>query len=444
MSNPNRIIPIIAKSPILWGCLASAGFYTIYHLSPLKQISYIDSYMVMCFTGHPIEYTTTTMFFIGLAALVFKALDLTGQSPRPGASNLLLGPIPRGGQPVSACESLLARLNELSGLRQNRPLVHRLREMLERVRRCNSAEGLDEELKYLADRDADRLYESYALFRVVIWAIPILGFLGTVVGIAMAIANLKPNAIEESLPAMIAALSVAFGTTNQSLTLSIILMFGKFVVGLGETRLMTQVDRRTDDELLGRFEVVSSGPDGQLAAVRRMSETLLQASEELVRRQAELWQESIQASERRWVRMGESAEKQLETALAGALTQGLKLHAENLAKTEQAAAAQNHKHWDQVQRALVQGAEATAAIQEAVNQQAGVLCRTVEATGQVAKLEETLNRNLATLAGSKHFEQTVMSLAAAIHLLNARLGESPIGIATVHLESKKKQPGQAA
>ena len=37
-----------------------------------------------------------------------------------------------------------------------------------------------------------------------------------------------------------------------------------------------------------------------------------------------------------------------------------------------------------------------------------------------------------------------MSLAAAIHLLNARLGESPIGIATVHLESKKKQPGQAA
>ena len=134
-----------------------------------------------------------------------------------------------------------------------------------------------------------------------------------------------------------------------------------------------------------------------------MSETLLQASEELVRRQAELWQESIQASERRWGRMGESAEKQLETALAGALTQGLKLHAEDLAKTEQAAAAQNHKHWDQVQRALVQGAEATAAIQEAVNQQAGVLCRTVEATGQVAKLEETLNRNLATLGRLEAF-----------------------------------------
>ena len=32
MSNPNRIFPIIAKSPILWGCLASAG--VLHHLPP--------------------------------------------------------------------------------------------------------------------------------------------------------------------------------------------------------------------------------------------------------------------------------------------------------------------------------------------------------------------------------------------------------------------------
>ena len=109
-------------------------------------------------------------------------------------SSLLLGPIARGGQPVSSCESLLGRLDNLPGRHQDSLLVGRLREILERIRRRNSAEGLDEELKYLADRDADRLYESYALFRVVIWAIPILGFLGTVVGITLAIANLTPNA----------------------------------------------------------------------------------------------------------------------------------------------------------------------------------------------------------------------------------------------------------
>ena len=52
-----------------------------------------------------------------------------------------------------------------------------------------------------------------------------------------------------------------------------------------------------------------------------------------------------------------------------------------------------------------------------------MLQRAVEASGEVAGLEDALNRNLAALAGAKHFEQTVLGLAATIHLLNARLAE---------------------
>ncbi|MFM2094140.1 MAG: hypothetical protein RIS70_1264, partial [Planctomycetota bacterium] len=37
---------------------------------------------------------------------------------------------------------------------------------------------------------------------------------------------------------------------------------------------------------------------------------------------------------------------------------------------------------------------------------------------------QALNANLAALSGSKNFEETVMSLSAAIHLLNARLGRT--------------------
>jgi hypothetical protein len=50
------------------------------------------------------------------------------------------------------------------------------------------------------------------------------------------------------------------------------------------------------------------------------------------------------------------------------------------------------------------------------------LLRVVEATGHVTKLEEALNGNLAALAGAQHFEETLLNLAGAIHLLNARLG----------------------
>ena len=64
-------------------------------------------------------------------------------------------------------------------------------------------------------------------------------------------------------------------------------------------------------------------------------------------------------------------------------------------------------------------------MQETITHQVEVIEQTVAAVGEVSRLEDALNRNLSTLAGAKHFEQTVMSLAAAINLLNARLAEIP-------------------
>lgn len=458
VQNQNRFYVSLAKSPILWGGLVSAGFYVLLQLGTLGsrhvQENWGDhrlgqtaatavSFLQQYFAGHPVEYVTTVFFFIGLSALAIKALELAFQPWRRSGDELLLGPVARGGQSVGTTELLLARLDTLPRGRQNRFLVARLREVLERIRRRNSAEGLEDELKFLADRQADRLHDSYALFRVVIWAIPVLGFLGTVIGITLALANLSPTAIEDSMPATIAALSVAFATTTQALSLSIILMFARYLIVQVENRLMGRVDRWADEELLGRFEQVASGAEGQLSAVRRMSETMIDASEHLVRRQTELWQKSIDESHKRWTQLTGEAERHLGTALARALQESLRAHAVTLSAAEQEAAVGNQRHWQQVQRSLSEGAAATVALQEAVNEEAEVLRRTVDATGQVAKLEAALNRNLAALAGAKHFEQTVMSLAAAIQLLCTRLDEVPDGRADVQLRPKKT-PGQAA
>ena len=60
--------------------------------------------------------------------------------------------------------------------------------------------------------------------------------------------------------------------------------------------------------------------------------------------------------------------------------------------------------------------------------QAESLKQVAEATGEVSQLQDALNKNLTSLAGSaKHFEQTLHGLGAVtIHLLNARLKvESP-------------------
>jgi cell division septum initiation protein DivIVA len=356
-----------------------------------------------------------------------------------------LGPAPQGATPLADCDALLKRLDGLPRQRQNDYLVRRLREALQHVQHCGSSATLDEHLKYLADLEAGRLYSSFALVRVIIWAIPILGFLGTVIGITLAIANLTPNAVEDSLPQVVQGLSVAFSTTTQALTLSIVLMFAQYYTNQKESALLDQVDHRAAVELDGRFEQIPAGPDGQLVAVRRMAETMVQGSERLVQRQSELWQKSMGAASARWTQMANTAGEQLQRSLSGALAESLKAHARLLADAQQSTAQQNHRHWQQVQQTQVQNAQAMASLQTAMARQTEMLGRAVEATGEVSKLEVALNRNLATLAGAKHFEQTVMSLAAVINLLGTRLAEGPIEASAVRLETKvTKRDIQAA
>jgi biopolymer transport protein ExbB/TolQ len=422
----------------LWGVLACCVFYGLLFYGVLES-KFIERY----FASHPVEYAATIMFFVGLAALVIKALDTAHQSQ--GLTRPLLGPIPRGGQPVRDCEPLADRLRQLPKAEQQSYLVRRLRDALEHVRRSGSAETIDEELKYLADLDAGRVYANYDLVRMFIWAIPILGFLGTVIGIAQAMGNLAPQALEDSLPQVMAGLTVAFDTTKLALGLCIVLFFAQFVVSRAENVLLARVDRRVEEELVGRFERISDGPDGQLVAVRRMVEALIESTDQLVRRQTELWQASIDAAHRRWTAMSDAAGEQLQAALAGALNENLRVHAREIVTAQQLAEEKNRQNWQRVQDALLGSSEMIGELERAVIQKAEVLGRAAEATDQVAKLEAALNENLGALAGAKNFEQTVMSLAATIHLLNARLRDLPTDGAHVQLElDPGNQAGQAA
>jgi len=391
VSRTQRLFDSAARSPLIWGSVSGAGFFALVHGGALG-----DYFFHRYCAGHPVEYVETMLFFVGLAALVIKALDVAAQSK--GLGRTLLDPVPRDGQSPADCGLLLARLERAGDASRDDYLLRRLRDGLESIRRLGSAENLEERLKHLADLDAERAHASYGLLRLIVWAIPILGFLGTVIGITMAIASLKPSALEESMVEVTAGLGVAFDTTALALALSIILMFVQHYVDRAEGGLLAEVDARGQAELIGRFREVSADPDAQVAAMRRMSQTMVQSTEETVRRQAELWQ---------------------------------------------SAAEENQRRWDQVQSTLVRAAENLAAMQNALVQKAEVLTRAIDAASCVAGLQETLNSNLRALAGAKHFEDTVMSLAAAIHLLNTRLGELPAKAPVVHLEPARRK-GQAA
>jgi len=426
----------VLRSPLLWGTLTTVGFYLLIYAKVLRGEA-----VFRYFDSHPVEHVSMLLFFIASAALLIRGCDVLGQMPKE--CEWLLETASPGTQRITDSPRLLRQLDELPARRQESLLAGRLRGALEHVSRAGSADKLDGELRFLADQDADRAHAGHALVRIVIWAIPILGFLGTVMGITIAIANISPQALEKSMPQVTAGLAVAFDTTALALALSMVLMFGQFLVDRAESRLLAAVDRQAMLELSGRFEAMETGGDPQVAAVRRMAEAVLQATQKLAERQAQLWQSTIDAAHQRWSQLTAASQQQLETALSAALSKSLQLHAQQLTAAEKTAGEQQRQQWSGLVSTLAESAKVVKSQHQELVQQGTILRQVVEATGQVARLEETLNRNLAALAGSQHLEETLLNLSAALQLLTARLGQMPG--ASPHLDLKREpKVGQAA
>ena len=195
------------------------------------------------------------------------------------------------------------------------------------------------------------MHDSYAFSRIVIWAIPIWGFLGTVLGITDAIASLNPSTMEGTLTSVTASLGGVFDTTALALGLSIALMFCQYFIDRTENGLLEEVDERTIVEMHGRFvkvEQVSNDP--HVAVVEQMARAVIASAEQLVERQAAVWQHTIDAAHRRWSELTTNGQQQIEAALGKAIARSVEAHAEQLAAAEAAAADRNRRHWNRVHK----------------------------------------------------------------------------------------------
>ncbi len=152
----------------------------------------------------------------------------------------------------------------------------------------------------------------------------------------------------------------------------------------------------------------------------------------------------MDAAHQQWHQWSEQSGQRFETALTGGIQSGLERHAAALSAAEDALARTNHRHWERIQGALEQTAAAAATQQTELVKQGQVFREIVAATGEVKRLETALNENLTALAGEKHFEDTVMSLAAAIQLLSVRLGDVPAIERQVRLPTGKTATSNAA
>jgi biopolymer transport protein ExbB/TolQ len=101
----------------------------------------------------------------------------------------------------------------------------------------------------LCANEAERLDSELALIRYIAWAIPSIGFIGTVRGIGNAL-GLAHRAVQGDITGVTENLGTAFNSTLIALLLSIVLMFLVHQLQLAQERLVLDTETYVNDRLI--------------------------------------------------------------------------------------------------------------------------------------------------------------------------------------------------
>jgi biopolymer transport protein ExbB/TolQ len=117
-----------------------------------------------------------------------------------------------------------------------------------------------------AETESERLDSELAMVRYIAWAIPSIGFIGTVRGIGAALGQAH-RAVEGDITGVTLNLGVAFNSTFIALLISIVLMFLLHQVQLRQERLVLDTETYVDSHLILHLQAgpMSPGQQGRSA-----------------------------------------------------------------------------------------------------------------------------------------------------------------------------------
>ena len=120
---------------------------------------------------------------------------------------------------------------------------------LQRFGSTKSIQDVATAVKDVCETQADRLDSELAMIRYIVWAIPSIGFIGTVRGIGQALGQAH-RAVEGDIVGVTTSLGVAFNSTFIALVISLFIMFIMYQLQLLQERLVLDTQSYCDVNLL--------------------------------------------------------------------------------------------------------------------------------------------------------------------------------------------------
>ena len=376
-------------------------------------------------TGHPVSKVTLGMFFIGSASLLLIAYNIYeqfGAEQKITLSDLPDVPTPNADSSIRSIEDEVSisidhgqQMLDLPRWTHKHYLWNRLVKTLHYIYRNGSVTGVEAEMKYLAELDLERSHQRYSLVRILIWATPMLGFLGTVLGISQALGGISvgpDNDFQAMMGGLQSNLYVAFDTTALALTLSMVLMFGQFLVERFEIQLLQLVDQRTSREISNHYDMtLASSANGSFEKIGR---EVLEATRDVVVDQTRIWKQTISAAEQAWTASLTQTNDLVRSNLSAALDENVANLADYLGQAIEKADLSVAHRWEQWQTMLSENARLMRQHQEQMIAQTKNVHELVGKVDNSSSFKEALAQQENAIQATTQMQQVLAKVAQEI------------------------------
>jgi hypothetical protein len=230
---------------VLSGILYASMVFVFIHVPGFLTVARIYMRPTNLFAVIP----ATFFFFGGLSILLLKSKKLKFQEQA-----LKLAAVPAEPEFVlneTTAATVLNRLHSLVDHPRHFVLLNRIDRALSNFKNIGQVNDVSAILRAQAENDEDQVASSYTVVNGLVWAIPVLGFIGTVLGLSLAIGKFTLTlqaggdlaAIRASLQGVTGGLATAFESTLVALTFTLIL---QLVITFNQKREMAFLDECND------------------------------------------------------------------------------------------------------------------------------------------------------------------------------------------------------
>ncbi|MCB1693556.1 MAG: MotA/TolQ/ExbB proton channel family protein [Pseudomonadales bacterium] len=124
---------------------------------------------------------------------------------------------------------------------------------LHRFRSTRNIQDVSNAIRAICESESERLDSELSMIRYIAWAIPSIGFLGTVRGIGQALSQAH-KAVQGDIAGVTQSLGVAFNSTFVALLISILVMFLMHQLQLAQERVVLDAEDYCDMRLVRHLQ----------------------------------------------------------------------------------------------------------------------------------------------------------------------------------------------